>query len=404
MKLIKKNYICPYCFDKNDLYKVKFRCANDPKKCPPVPDSVYAGFRGISGSPPMRKVVELPQPANGRERLKALKMPRDAICPHCKYKTSLRICSSCHSELPHTIGDFKDLIFAVIGTKETGKSHYISVLINTINNEIGEGLNANLQALNDETVKRYRSVFYDPIFRKKEIIAATYSGRADFSVKIPLSYSLSFMGKDLFGRKRIKNVATTVFFDTAGEDLDAEDIMVTENKYICNSAGIIILLDPLQLPEVRAQLPAGTPLPNINTEIEDIIPRTARLIRNARGLRENQLIDIPVALVFSKIDALDTILDPSSSLMFPSKHVNGFDIGDFEAINSEMEAMVREWKGAGLIKKLEGNFKEYACFGLTALGCNPHDSNKIDSFRPRRVGDPFLWLLWKHKLLPAIDT
>ncbi len=398
MKFIKKNYICPFCFETNDLYRVEFRCANDPKKCPPEPDTIYSKFHTPK---PMPKVIQILTPTTNKERLKALAMPREAVCPQCSGKTSIRICPTCHSELPYTIGDYKDLIFAVIGTKEAGKSHYISVLINQIMNVVGENFDSNLLPLNDETIKRYREDFYNPIFRKKEIIKATYSARTDSSVKIPLVYTLSFMGKGLFGSKKIKDVATIVFFDTAGEDLNAEDIMATENKYIYNSSGIILLLDPLQLPKVRDQLPAGTPLPSENAEIDDIISRTANLLRKAKKLKQNQIIDIPIALTFSKIDALEPLLDPSSGLNYASKHSGSFDISDFETVNSEMEAMAREWNGDNLIRQLIGNFKNHAFFGMTALGCNPHDTQKISGLRSRRVEDPFLWLLWQHKLIAA---
>jgi hypothetical protein len=401
MKFIKKDYICPFCFNKSDLYRVEFRCANDPKRCAPEADTVYSNFRGLNTPKTLSKVIQIPVPATNREKLQALRMPREAVCPHCNDKTSIRICPNCHSELPYTIGDYKDLIFAVIGSKEAGKSHYISVLIDKIMNEIGEGFDSNLQPLNDETIKRYREDFYNPIFRKRETIMATRSGRADISVKLPLIYTLSFMGKGIFSKKRIRDVATIVFFDTAGEDLDAEDTMTTENKYIYNSSGIILLLDPLQLSEVRSQLSSGTPLPEENTEIEDIIARTATLIRKAKKMKQNQLIDIPIALAFSKIDAIDPILDPSSGLKYPGKHTNCFDTGDFEAVNSEMESLIKEWKGGVLLQQMRHNFKHYGFFGFTALGCNPHGTQKIPKLRPHRVEDPFLWLLWRHRLIPS---
>lgn len=403
MKFIKKDYICPFCFTKNDLYQVEFRCSNDPRRCPPEADSIYSDFRGLNTPKAMPKVIKIPPPTNKKEKLRALKMPREAVCPHCKGKTSLRICPACHSELPYTIGDYKDLIFAVIGGKESGKSHYISILINKIMNEIGEGFDSNLQPLDDETIKRYREDFYNPIFRKRETIMATHSGRADISVKIPLIYTLSFMGKGIFNQKKIRDVATIVFFDTAGEDLNAEETMVTENKYIYNSSGIILLLDPLQLPDVRSQLPSDTPLPSENSEVEDIISRTAKLIRKAKNIKQDQLIDIPVALAFSKIDAIDPLLDPSSSLKYPCKHINSFDIGDFEAVNGEMESLIREWRGGVLVQQMRHNFKNHAFFGLTALGCNPHGTQKIPKLRPHRVEDPFLWLLWRYKLIPAAN-
>jgi len=401
MKFIKKDYICPFCFNKSDLYRVAFRCSNSPQKCSHEADTVYSEFRNIKPPRMLPKVVHIPVPSGARDHLKSLKMPREAACSHCKETTYTRLCPTCHSELPHTIGDYKDLTFAVIGAKEAGKSHYISVLINKINNDIGENFDSSLQALDDSTIKRYREDFYDPVFRKKETIQATRSARADISVKTPLIYTLAFMGKKLFGGKKIRDVATMVFFDTAGEDLDAEDTIATENKYIYNSSGIIILLDPLQLPDVRSQFSDKSKLPSENTDLEDIITRTARLIRKAKNLKQTEFIDIPVALTFSKIDAIESLLDPSSSLKFPSKHNGSFDIGDFETINSEMEASVKEWKGGGLLKNLKSNFKNFAFFGMTALGSNPHGTQKITKLRPHRVEDPFLWLLWNHKLIPA---
>jgi hypothetical protein len=399
MSIMKKNYICPFCFNKSDLYQVKFRCSNDPMHCPPEPDTIYSTFRRLHSPKPLAKVIHIPAPTTNMGKLQSLKMPREAVCPHCNEKTSIRICPNCHSELPYTIGDYKDLIFAVIGAKEAGKSHYISVLIDKIMNEVGEWFDSNLQPLDDETIKRYREDFYNPVFRRGETIMATRSGRADTSVKVPLIYTLSFMRKALLKKKKIRDVATIVFFDTAGEDLDAENTIITENKYIYNSSGIILLLDPLQLPNVRAQLPPGASLPSENTEIIDIIPRIAKLIRKAQKLKQDQLIDIPIALTFSKIDAIDALLDPSSSLKFSGKHTGSFNTGDFQSVNSEVEALVREWKGVDLLQQLRHNFENYAFFGMTALGCNPHGSQKIHSLRPHRVEDPFLWLLKQHKLI-----
>ena len=42
-----------------------------------------------------------------------------------------------------------------------------------------------------------------------------------------------------------------VFFDTAGEDLNSEEIMSSVNKYIIQANGIILLIDPLQFDSVK---------------------------------------------------------------------------------------------------------------------------------------------------------
>jgi len=397
MNFLKRDYVCPFCFNRNDLYKVEFRCTNDPERCPLVIDQILSDFLGTPKMMP--QVVKIPPPENKIDKIKSLKMPREAVCPVCKEKTLKRICPDCHSELPYTVGDFEDLIFSVIGARNAGKSHYISMLLSKIKNEIGAGFGCNLQALNDATIKRYREDFYDPIFRKREVIKSTRSARTDFNVRFPLIYTISFICKGLFKKNKIRDVATMVFFDTAGEDLHEEDTMRTENKYIYNSSGIILLLDPLQIPAVRSRLPSDINVPEVLSEAEDVLERTVNLIRNATNLRLPKLIDIPIAIAFSKIDALYPILDPSTCLKYPSKHINHFDIADFEDVCSEMESLIKEWCGDMLINTIKHNFSNYAFFGLSSLGCNPHGGEKIDKLRPHRVEDPFLWLLWKHKLI-----
>ena len=399
MKLIKKDFVCPYCFTKQDLYRIKFRCQNSPTKCSLEVDHEYANFRG-SPAIPMNKVFEIPVPKNIIEFIQALKLPRKVECPYCNEYSANRICPNCHTELPYAIGDYKDLIISFIGAKESGKSHYIAVLINTIENHIGKLFNANLNKEGDDTIRKYREEFYNPIFKNKEIIPETRSGRADYNVKMPMVFYLTFKKKNFWGKTSISNVTTLSFFDTAGEDLNAEETMKTENKYIYNSSGIILLVDPLQIIEVRNQLKSrGVNLPKVNTETEDIVSRVAKLIRTALSLPLDKLIETPIAIAFSKIDALEAILDESSSLFTLSKHDGYFNLSDAKSVNTEMENLMTEWAGFHLIQEVKHNFRNYTFFGLSALGSNPHGSNKISKLRPLRVEDPFLWLLYKNKII-----
>jgi len=384
----KDHYICPFCFTKHNLNEIGFVCKNDK----PNNDG------NICLSAKTQRFIPYVSEVN--------KMPQSMNCDICGEKVTTKVCPTCRGELPYTIGEYEDLIFAVIGAKEAGKSHYIAVLIDKIMNEIGSAFDCSLQAIDDATIKRYRNDFYYPVFRNNEVIKVTRSAKADASVSKPLIYTLSFKedGKlsKLFKSKNIKKVVTIAFFDTAGEDLNSEDTMKTVNKYIYNSSGIIFLLDPLQLPVVRESLSKDIVLPQQNAEIEDIFSRTANLIRKANGISMNKEIKIPVAVAFSKIDAVEELLGKSCCINYPSKHVETgmFDIADFEDVNSTMESLVKQWGGANFSNQLSANFKDYAYFGLTALGCNP-ESNKIDKLRPHRVEDPFLWLLWKHKLIKA---
>ena len=380
--------ICPYCFEPYRLKETPFRCSSPAARCAPERDEVRA--RVWDEAAPMGRVL----PAEGGFR-------REHRCPACSQTSRKRLCPLCHMELPHTTGKFRNLIFAVIGAKEAGKSHYLAVLIEQIRKHAGPDLGMLLEPLNDHTIRRYREDFYEPVFRRGTVIRGTVSALADRRVQIPLVYTLTFTGKDLFGRHVIKGLVTLVFFDTAGEDLNDESTMNTVNKYIYRSDGIILLLDPLQLDRVRDHLNGSVPLPSRNADTADIVTRVTKLIRDGRGLPLNAKIPTPFAVAFSKFDAVEPLIDPQFQLRSDPDHRSGFDLADFHAVNAEMQSLLSDWDNVILREQVEGYYQKFGFFGLTSLGCNPHGDQKIPRVLPRRVEDPFLWLLHHHGLLPA---
>jgi len=258
-----------------------------------------------------------------------------------------------------------------------------------------------LAPLDDHTIKRYRQDFYEPVFQRGTVIRGTVSALIDRRVQMPLVYSLTFSGKDLLGRRSIRGLVTLVFFDTAGEDLNSADVISTVNKYIYRSDGIIVLLDPLQLPAVRDRLDGSVPLPSRNSETADILKRTTDLVLQGHGLSPTAMIPTPIAVAFSKFDAVESLVDPQLQLNSGSRHHHGFDLADFHAVNAEMQSLLVDWDGLGLQHQVETHYRHFGFFGLTALGCNPHGDQKIPRVLPRRVEDPFLWLLHRHGLIPT---
>jgi hypothetical protein len=378
--------VCPYCFEPYRLKDTPFRCASPPARCAPERDEVRA--KAWEDNAPIGRVL----PADG-------KFHREARCSVCAQSSRKRLCPACHMELPHTVGKFRHLIFALIGAKEAGKSHYLAVLIEQIRKTVGPSTGMLLEPLDDATIRRYRNDFYDPLYRRGTVIRGTVSALADRRVQMPLVYTLTFTGKDLFGRRCIKGMVTLVFFDTAGEDLDDQDTMNTVNKYIYRSDGIILLLDPLQLDRVRDRLDGSVPLPSRNAETADIITRTTRLIQQGRDLSPDAMIPTPIAVAFSKFDAVEPLIDPQMQLNAESNHLGGYDLADFNAINSEMQSLLSDWDGSVIQQQVENRYQSFGFFGLTALGCNPHADQKVPRVLSRRVEDPFLWLLHRHHLI-----
>lgn len=393
---MKTHYICPYCFSKHKINNVKFRCKN--QRCIKEPDtelSTYEGGRTIS----MNKVIT-PQ------KVKPLIMPRSAVCPECNENTTKKICPSCHNELPREIDTVKDIIISIVGAKNTGKSHYIAVLIDQMR-KISYNFNACWSPINTQISNRYKTDFYNPLFKSHKLLSATTSGMSVSSTaRKPLIYELVF-GSSGFMKKN-NTVVYLTFFDTAGEDLDDEDVMNTVNKYISRSSGIIFLLDPLQIHQVRDSLGNDVIQASSATKIEDvatpseIIGRVSNMIRDFNSKRAAQKIDVPVAATFTKIDAIESLLPRGNTIMETSPHyeLGEFDSSDAENINQEIESMLIDWNGHDYTQQLSINYSKYSFFGASSLGKIPEKGN-IDVIRPHRIEDPLLWLLALNNVIPS---
>ena len=388
--------LCPFCFETIKLREAPFRCGN--RNCKPAVDPIRASEWG-EGTP----IGQLIEPAGIGSRFQGV-FRKARQCAACGQVSRIRSCPHCHQDLPFSFGDFPNYIIAVIGAKDSGKSHYLAVLIQELRRRIGLDFDVVLSALDDQTTRRYEKEFKSPVYTEGRIIQTTKSGLGNNAVRRPLLYSLTFKKRPWYGGDAVPfRAVTLVFFDTAGEDLVSQNTMKTVNKYIYRSNGIILLVDPLQLGTVRSKL-SGTPMPEMADDAADILERTTRLIEEGRGYSPSDQIPIPMALSFSKFDAVETLVDSQFQLLATANHAGEFDQVDFDAINTEMQDLLKQWDCQHLVNLASSRYRKAGFFGLSALGCNPHASQRIPDVMPRRVEDPFLWLLRQNHLIPGPKT
>jgi len=293
----------------------------------------------------------------------------------------------------------KSLPIALLGAKASGKSNYIGVLINEIRKKMSSPFNCSLSmTCSKESKEAYDEYYYRPLFTAGRTVQATDAG-----VEVPpLIFPLRFMN----AKNKIVNMAALTFYDTAGENLDDKSAMHQFNRYITNAKGIILLLDPLQVPNIREKLTANgfKGLPAQNTEIYSVLSIIIDVIRGVKNVKGQ--IKIPLALVFTKIDVLEefNILPEGSCLREESDHINrgAFMMPDFENTNIEMKDLIENLLDNELMGYIN-QFEQHSFFGATALGGNPN-GGAIDSkgIRPRRVLDPLLWLLSKNNIISTL--
>ncbi|KUO19071.1 TRAFAC clade GTPase domain-containing protein [Streptomyces dysideae] len=403
--------ICPYCFDRAPAAKLPYRCLMTPSgvrggtPCGPERDDVWAGFMGPSVPPAARMRGPVFSPARNVAALTAgLRGGGSSVpCPGCGVSTPVRVCRSCHSDLPSDYCDQDSRIIALVGAKASGKSTYVSVLVNELNQRVGQAYHAVLAAMGQSTQQRDKEMAED-LYDRLRLPDATRPAALGFND--PLLYRLSVPRRGRLGSGT--RHTTLVFFDAAGEDLAGAEAMDRYTRYLSAADGIVLLVDPLQLGSVRDRLPIhdGPPLPVVETPPQQIAADLAAQLRAHGKGGSRGRVTTPIAVAVTKTDMLKPLLDPHSPLLANASHTDGaFDQDDRLAVHEEIRSLMADWDSGALVRQLELDFAELSLFGLSALGAPPPADAPADvpksGPRPIRVEDPLLWLLARRGLLPV---
>ncbi|MFJ3707998.1 hypothetical protein OG204_29870 [Streptomyces sp. NBC_01387] len=399
--------ICPYCFERTTAARLPFRCLMTATRvrggtpCDAERDDVWAEFMGPSIPPALRMrgpVFPPPRTLGGLRGGGAR-----AACPGCGVSTHVRVCRRCHSDFPSDYCDQDSRIIALVGAKASGKSTYVSVLVNELRNRVGRAYEASIAAMGSDTQRRDREMSED-LYDQLRLPDATRPAAMGFND--PLLYRLS-----LPRRKRLGDGSrhtALVFFDAAGEDLKSAEAMDRYTHYLAAADGVILLVDPLQLGSVRDQLPPGEgpPLPSVETSPQQIAADLAAQLRaHGRGGSRGR-VTTPIAVAVTKTDMLRPLLDPHSPLLRNAPHSGGM-VSEQErlAVHEEMRSLMESWDSGALTRQLERDFAELSLFGLSALGAPPPAHAPADAPKsgpqPLRIEDPLLWLLARRGLLPV---
>jgi len=403
MPFKKSTFICPYCFTERKLAEVQFRCNN--RRCKDVDDVEMTAYENGDLKAPKQGKMCFVSPSKN-----PFSVPKSAECPQCSQKTHKIICPSCHNALPESTLVGRDMIISIVGSRATGKSHFVGVIIRELIDRISVKFDGAMVGF-DDSMKRYEAGFGRKLYFDLQTLDLTQSSlhNVNNNAYRPLIFTLNIRNKGLFSKSI--DCFTFVFFDTAGEDLNELDTMSTVNKYICKSAGIIFLLDPMQIPAMAHQLDDETVshASSIDwrqaTGSDDIMSRVSTLIRNDRSMKSSQKINIPVAVVFSKFDVIAPLLPKDYIILDPSPHCyeKAFVQPDGYNVNNNVKEMLKTWGADSFMAQLDINYTNYSYFAVSALGLNnnPRDDHGIERPRPHRIEDPLLWILKENNVVKA---
>lgn len=315
--------------------------------------------------------------------------------------------SACGKKFPRGITSLSNVLIAIVGDKDSGKSNYIAVLIYRIK-ELYRKFGWSLIAMDDETDKLYNRVFYAPLYGEDGIayaVKATLSAVANQDVSRPLLYTLGMSN----GKKY--KVITLAFFDTAGEDLrtkndtDTDESIKLLYRYIHNASGIIMLIDPTGIGGLRTRAGLARTTAANADEMRTIFERITRIIQDEKYQLRGAKIDIPFAITLSKIDLFRSVLKHTRIFQSPEREEGYIDLSEIDKNSGEIASCISD--NDPIILQAVESFTNVRFFGVSALGEDPQkipgmDAKKlVESTRPFpiRVEDPFLWLLYKNDFI-----
>jgi GTPase SAR1 family protein len=314
-------------------------------------------------------------------------------CPHGELPQTRRACPQCGRDLLREYVDSGGRNIAVIGSADAGKSTWVGVLVHEFQrgqvNERFAGMSLDL--LGEESRDRYKKDFESLLFEEGRPLPQTRSARV--ITPEPLMFSLRFRRPGWLGSTRIAPVVT-VFYDTAGEDVARAQAMDQLTSYLDAAEGIVLLLDPMQMPRVRELVGKGTAKTGFTDQLH-VVNRLSELLRERNNSPVGKRLSTPLAIALTKLDLLLETFGPESPLRQPSTHDGFYDDSDGRDVHEEVRAWLDKRFDPAFPRTIANTFEVYRYFGLSALGAPPVDGTRLapEGIHPYRLEDPMLWLL-----------
>jgi GTPase SAR1 family protein len=328
------------------------------------------------------------------------KVTGPARCPECGGKTNLRACPECHTALPSDFADSKSPMIGLVGSKGSGKTVLMTVLVKHLKDVVGKRYDAAVRLATDnpdghQGLSDYQANRETPLYKERQLPPPT-SAQTARGHAAPLLVRWQQETSRL-GRASVRSTLLS-FIDTAGEDLNDVSTAFTL-KYLSVCDGLIVVLDPFALPGARARLNLPDAAINVDDDAPlDVVNNITELLKVEHNIKKRRKIAIPVAVVFTKIDAFFPALDRGNPLMAGTPAVAAYHEGDGQTVHEHMLALLHEWNAEDIDTHMRLNYTNFRYFGVSALGAEPdYENQKVAAggVRPHRVEDPVLWLLSK---------
>jgi hypothetical protein len=391
------NHPCPYCYHQIDMSALAFRCAGhgigSKPPCSPSLDEARARATGVKDPalPSFRPTAENPE-VKGK-----------AKCQKCGGMTGIRVCPVCHTPLPSGLSESASQLIGMVGAKHTGKTIFMTVLLHQLQNGIARRYGASVEIVGDtpdgksSAATKWADEFERPLFRRRQMIGATPEQANGVRPPFVVQWR---QPRRVLGIDRTRSLALS-FYDQSGEDLSRQE-SINACHYLSAASGLMLLLDPLQLPLVHdvVTVPDHAGMRDAEAPI-NVLTRVTEMLRGSNGVPARKKVATPVAVIFTKVDALFPVLGENHPIR-QAPRPGGYDEASGRAVHEHVRALLHEWGADNVDTHLRLNYSTFRYFAVSALGAPPVGNDLAPGdIRPLRVDEPLLWLMKTRRLLRA---
>jgi Double-GTPase 2 len=385
----RRSLVCPYCYHAFSPAEILFRCEGNTEAgyepCVKTTDQVLQREMDLS-----RLLLPTFKPSGRGDQ---------ARCVYCRGPSRSQACPHCHSQLPANFRSTGSRLIALVGSSDSGKTAFMTVLIHELRRSIGDELMSSTMAADATTQDRFSRDYEKQLYEDGELFKSTRRGERNFIQ--PLVFRFVMPGHARF--RGIRNKETLLSFaDSAGEDLAAIEKVAHMARYLAAADAIIIMIDPLQLESVRHQISKPIALPKQLGSLYGPAGSVERITRLLAAVSKKDAIEVPVAVTLSKVDAILDILPADTSFAGPLPPRPEFDLTDSDIIQEEARAFLGRNGAEEIHRTLTRRFSRWRYFAVSALGAPPTSANTLSRrpITPNRIADPMLWILSEFDLLP----
>lgn len=392
---------CPFCFKQINTSRLAYQCTGrGVRKCKKERDPRRVELTGSLAE--TYPTFDAPTERGARP-----------YCPECGDIAKRRACPVCHTALPINFVNSDSPMIGFIGSAGSGKTVMMTVLVKQLREKVAKQFEASVRLTGDATADvaggagAYKTHREDQLFEHGELpqktavaagIDVDEDGKVSGAKRIPLILEWQGEKSGMFGRRTMQTTILS-FLDTAGDQLNTLEETYGLD-YIAACDCLIVALDPFSIPGARARLN----LPDEAIQTTDgapleVVERVTEMLRVELGVKTKKKIKVPMAVVFTKMDAFYPTMDRGNPIMNPPGRLPAYQELDGQAVHEQMRALLHEWNASEIDRHLVHNYDSFRFFGVSSLGEEPDYASSRTSgggIRPHRVEDPLLWLLAKE--------